>query len=50
MLNIVRERHRKYHNKLMSKGIGLSKYFIENPTMTQMVNQILPKHKGVFKL
>ena len=44
MLLIIRERHRKYHDKLKSKDIGLAKRFIENPTVDQMIRQIMLKH------
>jgi len=49
MMDKVLEKHRPYHDKIVSKNIGLAKYLINNPTLDQITNQILKKHKGLYK-
>lgn len=41
---VIKERHRITHNKLVEKGIGMSRNFIENPTQEQIHEQIMKKH------
>ena len=41
---VIKERHRILSNKLVEKNIGMAKYFINNPSSEQILEQIMKKH------
>jgi hypothetical protein len=49
MMDKIADRYRKYEEMQKTKQIGLSTQFIANPTKNQMANEILEKHKGLYK-